>query len=98
MSTEIKLRRAIKKILFESIQDNNSEILSVGDVVVYEPDNSTYPKLAKVENIELVDQEGKETGKTVQNIYWNSTFIVDLDNGKWARNFQIKPTTINTKG
>lgn len=79
------IRSYIRKLINENYE---STTLSVGDEVSSVFGNS------KVINIELTDEHGQETGKSVQHVPWNSMFVVDLENGKWAKRHQIKPKNI----
>ena len=80
-----KIRSYIRKIINENFE---GAVLSIGDEVSSVFGNSI------VNNIELTDEHGNETGKSVQHVPWDSMFVVDLDNGKWAKRHQIKPIEI----
>ena len=82
-----KIRSYIRKRINENFEGGGT-ILSVGDEV-----SSTFGN-SIVNNIELTDEHGNETGKTVQHVPWDSMFVVDLNNGRWAKRHQIKPIKI----
>jgi len=46
---------------------------------------------AIVTGIEKTKNPNEKEGKSVDSVDWSDNFIVDLNNGHWAYNYQLKP-------
>jgi hypothetical protein len=70
-----------------------SKVLTVGDKVMWRGGfGGESPKEAIVESIELC-KSGSKYGDSVNSVDWSKKdrIVVDLDNGHWARGYQISP-------
>ena len=66
-------------------------ILTVGDPVEWRGSwGKDMPKTVTVEGIEQTRYENEKEGDSVNSVKWTDSFIVDLDNGHWAYNHQLK--------
>jgi hypothetical protein len=65
--------------------------LRVGDMVRWRGSFGSAPaQLARVEHIEAT-APGEKYGAEVDSVSWTASFVVDLDNGHWARSHQLEP-------
>jgi len=70
--------------------ENNT--LKVGDKVIWRGCwGSAEPKEAIVTDITKTQNYREKHGQNVQECNWTDYFIVDLNNGHWAYNFQLTP-------
>jgi hypothetical protein len=70
-----------------------SKALNIGDKVMWRGGfGSEAPKEAIVESIELC-KSGDKYGMSVSSVDWSKKdrIVVDLNNGHWARGYQISP-------
>ena len=72
-------------------------ILKVGDKVLWTNQHGITVEIVVVGIQELYYNEHTEEliGRNVQEIDWKNKFVVDLENDKWAYNYQIKPIYLN---
>jgi len=70
----------------------NMSNIKVGDYVMWRGAWGTeVPKKAKVIGLELTRSPKDKEGVIVEQVKAGDHFLVDLDNGKWAYGWQIKP-------
>ena len=86
-------KKKVKKVKEDA--DSVFGTLKIGDTVKYKISSQT--GTAKVIAIELT-KENEKYGQDVQEIEWNLVVdgkaTVDLDNGKWAYGYQIRPVNV----
>lgn len=66
--------------------------LKIGDKVIWRGSwGSEEPKEATIIQIEKTQYYREKYGVTVEICNWSDNFVVTLDNGHWAYNFQLTP-------
>lgn len=71
-------------------------ILKIGDVVWWRGTwGAEPPKQATINRIEKTEFYRSKYGEEVNEVNWNDNFVVILDNGHWAYNFQLQPLTVS---
>lgn len=67
------------------------KLLKVGDQVYHRMLSGDYKGVVTVDRIERLGREDRKYGTEVDEVFWTESFVVDLSNGHWAYNNQIKP-------
>ena len=65
--------------------------LKVGDQVWVRGGFGAEPRrLVRVEHIEATEP-GEKYGEAVDSVSWDQSFVIDTDDGHWARSHQCEP-------